>query len=210
MKMLRGASPTCLTEINEEKYNGTVYPKYKYWGFKYKDKLAEDKKAKKVNNRINWYNTREILSEALQDSTQNHCAFCDAYPTPSIVSETIEHFRPRHKYPLLAYYWGNLFISCTNCQKVPKGWKKEDIKLVLKPDAIDYSYQKYFYFDTDTGEIKVNMCNTNEKDQVRAEKTILYYQLNNFDRPKTRLKLLINYYHSTTELNDKPFRFMFL
>ncbi|MCP4348606.1 MAG: hypothetical protein GY795_24250 [Desulfobacterales bacterium] len=54
----------------------------------------------------------------------------EAYPLGISSEQTIEHFRPKWKYPKPAYVRPNLFICCNACQSA-KG-DKFDRKL-LKP-----------------------------------------------------------------------------
>jgi uncharacterized protein (TIGR02646 family) len=202
MRMHRTSAPSCLTELHSRKYKGTKYPKYKYWGFIFADKNDASK--------FDWYGTREILTTELSNITQKHCAFCDTYPLGTgKIKDTIEHFYPKYSHPLLAYYWGNLFLCCHYCQEIPQEWEEKDIKLVLKPDREGYEFDKYFYFDTNTGEIKVNGFNTSKNEQLKAEITIKYYKLNDYERPQARLDAF-ELYQNITELDKKEYRFMFL
>ncbi|MFT5647313.1 MAG: hypothetical protein ACI976_002003, partial [Aureispira sp.] len=119
----------------------------------------------------------------------------------------------------VAYAWSNLFLCCTGCQKRAKGWKTYEHKqhLVLKPDVASYSFDKYFIFDSKTGNIEVNKFNTTPKDQERAELTIIYYQLNGFKRPQSRRSQFTKFYTSLTSnkikdnlpLNEVPYRFIY-
>lgn len=202
MSMVRTATPTYLTDFHSEKYKGQYYPNYKYLAFIFADK--------KDASKFNWHGLRDNISTDLQKITQNHCSFCDCYPLGTgKIKDTIEHFRPKHRHPLLAYYWGNLFLSCHYCQEVPKKWNEKDIKWVLKPDAANYNFLKYFQFDAETGEIKVNEYNTNLEEQKRAQKTIEYYKLNTYKRLEVRLEMFNLYNQSDFELDKREFRFMF-
>ena len=72
--------------------------------------------------------------------TQRHCAFCDG-PLGIESRETVEHFRPKSKFPELAFAWENLFPCCDVCQS-HKG-ERFDLHL-LKPDDDDYHFERYF------------------------------------------------------------------
>ncbi len=199
MKMDRIKTPDCLTQIDTHKDNKLKFPKWKYWGFKW---------AKSAKKEFDWHDTRDILAEKLLDCTKQHCSFCDAYPMRSMIKDTIEHFRPKAKYPFLAYYWHNLFAACHICQETAKNWDRKDDKLVLKPDAVDYEFHKYFLFDMETGEICVNKYSA-EKEQLNAEKTIFYYKFNEYGRPKARLDAL-KLYQNEPDFDKRVYRFMFL
>lgn len=199
MKMVRTETPDCLSKIDTHKDNPLKFSKWKYWGFKW---------ATDTNKEFTWHDTRKTLTEKLQKCTKQHCSFCDAYPMRSMVKDTIEHFRPKADYPLLAYYWHNLFVACDICQEIPAKWDKADLKLVLKPDAADYEFHRYFDFDTQTGEICVNRYGTTEE-QKRAKTTIFYYKLNDYDRPTARLKASYSY-RDEVDIDDRVYRFIFL
>jgi hypothetical protein len=122
-------------------------------------------------------------------------------------------------FPLKSFSWTNLFLSCSGCQKRAKGWKKYEHKIlsVLKPDIKSYSFEKYFYFDTKNGEIKINKIGTSKRDQERAELTIKHFQLNEFNRPASRKRIHGRFYRSRNiskiktgfNINELPYRFMF-
>lgn len=205
MKMNRTAMPSCLSGISQRKYphrTGRKYPKWKYWGFLRRDKPT--------NKKFDWYGTRDALSYELRQITHNHCSFCDSHPIGTgKIKDTIEHFRPKHLHPLLAYYWGNLFICCHYCQEIPKGWDHANDRLLLKPDNCQYDFHRYFIFDTATGNIEVNLYNESSDERKRADLTIRYYKLNDYSRPQARLDAF-GLYQIEPDLNQKEYRFMFL
>ena len=132
---------------------------------------------------FSWYQfqnkpVNQHLKQPLKDLTKNHCSFCDGFPMGKMSRNTIEHFRPKSKYPELSYCWTNLFIACDICQEKNDNFDK----LLLKPDALDYEFSKYFIFDFLNGEIKPNP-KTSKIAQERAKITIDIYGLNNDDKP---------------------------
>jgi len=151
------------------------------------------------------------LREPLLTMTDKHCSFCDGYPMGRMTRNTIEHFRPksRSKYPKLAYYWTNLFIACDVCQE-----KNSDFdKLLLKPDALDYEFYKYFIFDSLSGEIKPNP-RASKLNQDRAKITIKIYKLNENNLPEFRLEELNNneedFLSGKKDLSVLSYRFMYI
>ncbi len=120
---------------------------------------------------------KEVVN-TLSDMTKKHCSFCDGFPMGEMLQNTIEHFRPKSKFPELAFEWENLFLACGKCQSAKHD--KFDEKL-LKPDEKPYSFDKYFDVDTDTGKLKPNI-NASKEDQVRAKVTIELYGLNDLRR----------------------------
>lgn len=209
----RKNTPSCLTTKHESGLSNATQ-----WGLDWETKLQKDKQSK-----FNWRSYKgkavnEILISKLRVLTNDHCCFCDKY-APEQDSDSIEHFKPKHIYPKIAYTWSNLFLCCTGCQKRAKGWKTYEDKqhLVLKPDVASYSFDKYFIFDTRTGNIEVNKFNTTPKDQEQAQLTIIYYQLNGFKRPISRKNQFSKFYDSLSSSNVKgnlsleemPYRFIY-
>ena len=125
-----------------------------------------------------------LLMPFLRDMTQEHCAFCDAFPFSDRSPETIEHFRPKSLFPEVAYHWVNLYYCCARCQG-EKGGQWDD--RLLSPDAPDYSFERYFFFEFTTGALRPNPQATKE-DQDRARETIRIY---NLDEPKRKARKLV-------------------
>jgi uncharacterized protein (TIGR02646 family) len=133
-----------------------------------------------------WYqadgrSAREWLLPCLKDMTQGHCAFCDSFPLDDRSTEPIEHFRPKSdpRFYAQAYAWENLFYCCDRCQKSKREQWDDGL---LRPDADDYTFLRYFMFDYTTGEIRPNIL-ANTADQTRAQVTIAMYGL---DLPERR------------------------
>jgi uncharacterized protein (TIGR02646 family) len=196
-KFTRLDAPKCLTENDN----------YKVWGKNYA----------KTKHSWHWHTYKgtevdKLIRSDLLIQTQNHCSFCDAYRIPSPIAHTIEHFRPKSIFPLLAYTWQNLFISCHNCQKIIADFdlSRENLRQLLKPDSEDYHFQKYFYFDSETGKIEIKKGNLTEKEIERAELTQKYYQLNDKELIKARLEILDDYEHYLKkDCSKRPYRYMF-
>lgn len=78
----------------------------KYGGY---DKIPQSLK----DNAVNKYRHPDIQS-AVREMTNGKCVFCE-----SIINATsyltIEHFKPKSKYPNLTFEWNNLFPSCVMC-----------------------------------------------------------------------------------------------
>lgn len=197
LKINRLKAPECLTANNN----------YKNWGMNYAV----------TGHSWHWhqYQTNDvdkILRPILLQMTANHCSFCDAYRMPNPVAPTIEHFRPRAIFPLLAYTWHNLFLCCNNCQKNPAGFdmSKQNLRKLLKPDSKDYSFHKFYYFDSNTGRIEIRSANLNDIEIERAKITRDYYQLNDEELIASRLEILEDLEHyQSKDCSKRPYRFMF-
>lgn len=115
---------------------------------------------------------REIRNR-LAAMTQTHCAFCDG--RIGVESrETVEHFRPKSRFPELAYAWDNLFPCCDLCQSM----KREQFDpALLKPDDADYAFSSYFVVNYKTGEVEPSP-HADDTARHRAETSIRLYWLN--------------------------------
>jgi uncharacterized protein (TIGR02646 family) len=84
--------------------------------------------------------------------TKGHCSFCDDHPIGTNSTETIEHYCPKVDYPLDSYDWVNLFYCCTKCQSEAN---RNTFQETLRPDIDTYCFSDYFYFDLDSGQLRV-------------------------------------------------------
>lgn len=177
---------------------------WKKWGERFKQKLDNSKKK----NEFIWYSYKKekvnkLLYPILRDLTQNHCSFCDGFPLQQ-TGETIEHFKPKSKFPLLSYQWNNLYISCHNCQQKLDEFNDS----LLKPDKSDYKFSEYFIFNYSSGEIKENPAKS-LSNQQKAKETIRIYRLNDFGRPEDRKRVFKQFNDSNNPvIDDFAYRFM--
>jgi uncharacterized protein (TIGR02646 family) len=175
--------------------------KWQEWGKEWAEKCK-----KKRNPSFRWRRHknkgRKELERELSSMTQHHCSFCDTYPMGKRLESTIEHFKPKFKFPLEAYKWENLFLACRLCQK-GKG-DRFDEKL-LKPDNDDYLFEKYFEIDWFTGELKPNRL-APDADQERARVTIELYRLNANGKPEDRQEEL-NKFDQNHDIDMYSYRF---
>ncbi len=180
---------------------------YKKWGKKYKAKRDDLNKG----NTFIWatyqkQKVNKLLLPFLRIETNSHCSFCDGFPLDA-TGETVNHFRPKSRFPFLTYVWKNLFYCSKYCNEC-KGESPE--RNLLKPDSIKYSFEKYFLFDYDSGKIDVNPALA-RADKIKADNTIKLFGLNEFNRPFRRRQFL-KIFQKTMEPNieEFPYRFMFL
>ncbi len=146
----------------------------------------ERKRAANPSKPFRWPAVNKIplnqhLLPQLKEQTQDHCSFCDQYPVSPPSKDTIEHFRPKSRFPAEAYAWANLYYCCDYCQR--KGERYDEG--LLRPDANDYEFQRYFRWDYTLGRIEVNERAT-PADQERARVTIELYGLNEGEHPSLR------------------------
>ena len=135
--------------------------------------------------------------------TNMHCAFCDGQ-LGVVSQETIEHFRPKSKYPTLAYHWDNLFPCCNLCQSI----KKERFdEALLKPDDINYAFYDFFTVNYHNGEITPS-SHANLAAQTRAHKTIELFGLNTEARKEARKRELRHFSEALVPcIDDYNYRF---
>ena len=141
----------------------------------------------------------------LMKMTAEHCAYCDGWPLGTTGQPTIDHFRPKSQFPDQAFQWPNLFPSCERCQGQngkADNWHND----LLKPDATDYTFERYFRYDPSSGRLEPDP-EAPAEDQTRAKTTIDLLGLNSGSRPKSRKREA----NRPSELpeNERPFRFIF-
>lgn len=194
IKVERTSSPECLKQ------------NYKEWGRQLKKSWNAN-----PNYSFHWHSCYDEIAEALFSMTDNHCSFCDIQPLKQS-GATIEHFRPKRKFPKLAYAWVNLFYSCTNCQK-----KRDEFDSKckpLKPDRINYAFDYYFRIEETVEEVFIQPNpKRSEEEQKRANETIRIYGLNKFARPEARKNVLEDFREDRRlgkikNLNDYSYRFI--
>ena len=121
-----------------------------------------------------YYNHAQIKKEKLNhlifstliEQTDSHCSYCDGFPLMS-ADETIDHFKPKSKFPLEVCNWENLYVACAHCQKV-KGDKFDN--LLIRPDESSYDFSAYYFYDFTEHEIKI-LPNLSYDKLKRAEAT---------------------------------------
>ena len=154
---------------------------------------------------LNGKPANRLLLPHLIAMTLNHCSYCDGFPLGETSRRTIDHFKPASKFPHLAYQWENLFICCDVCQQRLDAYDN----LLLKPDAADYSFKRYFQFNPSTGRIVPNPQGT-ARDRECAKITIRLFDFNNWVRRNSRLRFFKIFKTARISgINDRPFRFLF-
>jgi uncharacterized protein (TIGR02646 family) len=172
----------------------------KKWSSAYQIRRSKDEGAEFFWPEINKTPLNQHLLPALKQMTDEHCAYCDGYPLDTICTPTIDHFQPKSKFPELAFTWDNLFLCCQFCQGSEgkaDSWNAD----ALKPDQADYQFEKYFYYEYETGRLHPNSSATPD-DQHRAEATIKLMGLNKGGRPEARKRDL------KRPKEDRTYRFL--
>lgn len=199
--------PECLTETTRHHKKHGLVENQIAWGLNY-----AERKRKKLNCEFKWatYNGEKLnnlLESTLRLLTQNHCAFCDIFPLLQS-GRTIEHFKPKSVYPEASHLWINLFYCCNACQITKMERFHESL---LKPDQVEYSFNKYFVCQINDAAIFIlpNPRASNE-DRLRAETTINIYGFNNLQRPEARYTVLMQFNDSNNpEIDNFSYRFLF-
>ncbi|MCG8424980.1 MAG: TIGR02646 family protein [Proteobacteria bacterium] len=188
------------------------------WSAEFAKLRAED-----ASYRFQWksYQGQRVnqhLLPHLEAMTAGHCAYCDTYPFGTDSHETIDHFLPKARFPWLAYCWENLYLACTMCQS-----EKErefdsqvepatDSSELIRPDEAGYSFQRYFLFNYESGEIEANPA-ASERDRERAGQALRCFGLNQGTRAQSRKRIVRNFHRATPDeragIDDWPYRFLF-
>lgn len=146
---------------------------WEQWGIEYDLFIKSNKKE---GQRFSW---RNGISNQLRDNlaglTKYHCSFCNGFPF-DLSKETIEHFKPKTEFPLIAYQYENLFYCCDKCQSNSN--KKYTSN--LKPDHSNYQFTTIFYIDLYDFKIKIlgNLETENVDLFNRADEYLTRYGIN--------------------------------
>ena len=154
-------------------------------------------------NRVGWrpedFYWREFR-QTLGSRSKNICWYCERQCYASAESggraPTVDHFRPRSKFPALAYVWSNWVFSCRRCNEDNKGdgWPNQGY---VDPCAEDVEErpERYLDYDAETGEIipKDGLAGDN---RLKAVRTINDLGLNKLDVRSNR------FYHTRRFVSD--------
>jgi len=202
-KLDRGisAAPLCLTKQVSGEPN--FLRKGKAWKIRYE----RDGDANAFSWGSHQYkNNSEHIVEALSPISQNHCFYCDVNRLVyGVMRPEIDHFCPKTNRPIKAYYYQNLFLCCSTCN----GYKltKYNRKALLKFDDPYYTFDKYYFLDFDSGEVRVRK-DVSWTEQKQARYTLFVLGINKDARPVTRRKELDKYLDSRNpQINDFSYRF---
>jgi uncharacterized protein (TIGR02646 family) len=155
-------------------------------------------------NYWNWHQYKNekvdnILAKILSELSNFHCSYCGIFPLKqSVGGRSIDHFKPKSLFQNFAFEWNNLFIACSDCQKI-KGSNFPDIE-PLKPDSCHYHFDYWFEIDwtVHKNHIIPNKDRT-QQEQIIAQKTIDWLGLNDGDRPQARFDEFLKYNSSDIE-----------
>jgi uncharacterized protein (TIGR02646 family) len=147
--------------------------RWESWGAAWERRRSNNQGARFYWPQFQGKAVNELLLPPLKEQTQDHCSFCDSFPVSPPSIDTIEHFRPKSRFPKEACRWDNLYFCCMHCQQK---FEEFDVDL-LRPDADDYYFDKYFRWDFTRGTLEVNEHAPIEN-QRRAQITIKLYRLN--------------------------------
>lgn len=120
-----------------------------------------------------------VIRKELEDLTKDHCSFCDDKPLGVKSKQTIEYYFPKNDFPCLTFAWENLFYCCDKCQSNAN--KNNPFTYTLKPDNEDYLFEDYFYYDQDSGDLKIleNLVKDNPEKFKQASAFLKRYGLSN-------------------------------
>ncbi len=117
--------------------------------------------------------------------SDGNCWYCERRCEPASEvggkAATVDHFKPRSRFPELTYEWTNWVFSCRRCNEDSKGDRWPAVGYV-DPGAVGECErpERYFAYDMLTGEI-VPHPNMKGDGKERAESTINDLGLNQID-----------------------------
>ena len=128
---------------------------------------------------------KEDVKQSLRDMYGGLCCFCEGV-VYTVSYDTIEHYRPKARFPLLSFKWENLNYACTICNSRFKGsqWIDEPDH-ILDPSTDDIS--QFLSFNLNTGEYDAIDNN------LRAKNTIALTGLNRDELVEIRKKMIVQH-----------------
>jgi uncharacterized protein (TIGR02646 family) len=181
---------------------------WEQWGEQYKQRREQN-----PTYRFNWpvvsgVHLNQLLKDDLLAQTQQHCSYCDKYPLDERGDHTIDHFRPKST-PVFykeVCYWPNLYISCNGCQNAKLTTYRSEL---LRPDEMDYSFERYFSYNYSEDKIDAR-TDLSTEDYERAYWTIKIFDLNATSLRKARAIARRRYAKDTEpHIDDYNFRYIF-
>lgn len=105
---------------------------------------------------------------------------CEQVAESGSLSPTVDHFRPRSRFPRLTYRWSNWVFSCRRCNnekadRWPAGGLVDPCASVIAQRP-----EEYFDYEVGTGEL-VPRNGLNDADRLLALRTIAAMRLNKWD-----------------------------
>lgn len=185
---IRDTAPTVLMEVAEEATASFVR------------RRREDPSATFTWPQRSGQSVLGPIREALLKMTSGHCSYCDSCPIDATGRHEVDHFRPKADFPAEVCDWLNLFVVCSACNEVKLAeWNAE----LLRPDAGDYSFARYFHLNPLTGELRPNP-GAPPQEQTRATETIRIFGLQRPGLCTLRKKQIL----SLERGPDRPYRFI--
>ena len=152
------------------------------WGADFARRLAAD--SEYCFQWKQWQGQRVNLRllPLLSEMTEGHCAYCDWFPMDTGTDPTIDHFKPKARFPREAYCWDNLYLCCRHCQE-----KADELftDQLLRPDEVGYRFDAFFIYNHSDGTLSPNP-GASETNRERAQLTVEILKLNSRGRPAAR------------------------
>ena len=191
---------------------GFLSSKWRAWGIRFKNNRTKSPAFKFQWPAHQGAKVNSLLEPFLKVQTDDHCSYCDNFPVRS-KEDSIDHFKnkanPAH-YELVCQ-WENLYYCCQNCQQS----KQEQYStLLLRPDDIEYSFEKYFIYSYHSHKIEPSPV-LSDMNLERAIKTIDIFGFNDAGHVAAR-RISLERYEGKRILNDDinisdfPYRFIIL
>ena len=168
----RGAEPAELDAIRAEHTQ--------FWVDLYRDGIADHPDIAYKSSL--WVRFRD---NDLSERFNRKCGYCERAcdaASGSPKSPTLDHFKPKSKFPALTYVWGNWIFSCEECNRI-KGdeWADGGFVDPCAEDVMERPEEYFdFYFDEYITELTPKSGLDDERKR-RAERTIKDLDLNGLD-----------------------------
>jgi len=181
LKVDKGSIPQPLQDIHKDK------------GIRIWEDLSKTK--------ISLKRRHDLRNEMLVKEQSGYCVYCERNIVDLEKESSIEHIKPRSKFPSLIFDYDNMVVSCqsrTSCTQIKDDqWDALFIHPVLDDPCL------YFDYDMESGEV-IPKRGLDSYSQSRAVKTIEILNLNEWKLKGARKTLVLQMRHIQKN-EDKEF-----
>jgi uncharacterized protein (TIGR02646 family) len=107
-----------------------------------------DSEIERQWNNFRRRNAGQAVWTALSNAFHTKCVFCER-----VNAKTLDHYRPKERYPKKMFRWNNLLLCCSDCNRA-KGCAiqfRDGVPLLLDPTKDEDDPLNFFAWDTATG-----------------------------------------------------------
>ena len=159
-----------------------------------------------IGARPSQHNYWTVFAPDLRERFNEKCGYCEQRFEPvGELSSSVDHFRPLHHFPHLAYAWGNWISSCQRCNNAKDDqWPDTGYVDPCAADVLERP-EEHFDYEHLTGAI-VAKSGLRRDSRRKAENTIDDLELNETRLRESRFRLMGSFIQDLMLANPGPDR----